>query len=286
MAGHSSRPKSGVAYRAGKRINYWDEMYLVRAYELARQGMRKYPIGAALGIQKYVWRDWCDSRPNLIKVMEMGWKIAGITQKEGKKREQETFLEYVYKRLPQKLQSLWVELEKSDGKPSEFVESLMRGHGVRVRQQMFLHALIAANFNVSAALGKMNIPYIRYNRWVTQDPEFGQLIKHVQDMKKDYVEGGLMGLIEQGDASAIIFANRTLNRDRGYDPRQTLEVNHHLHKEVDVAALDKLPLEERRKILSALREQTASQLPALPTPGMNGILLDSEGKEISEVSDE
>jgi hypothetical protein len=60
------------------------------------------------------------------------------------------------------------------------------------------------------------------------------LVKEVEDIKKDFVEGALMAGIRLGDSNLIRFANATLNRDRGYGPTYKIEgeVNHthkHLH---------------------------------------------------------
>src|SRR5690606_21892274 len=73
---------------------------------------------------------------------------------------------------------------------------------------------------------------------------------------KNFIEDGLMDLIEIRNPNAVIFANKTLNRDRGYDEKIEVhhsgQVNHKHEFSIDQLNLD---TETKRKVLNAIREQ-------------------------------
>lgn len=74
-----------------------------------------------------------------------------------------------------------------------------------------------------------------------------------------------MGLVKQGDSAATIFASRTLNRDRGYDPKLTVEHTgqvQHSHVLSLETIIPQLSPKAQREILAAIEKAEAKQLPA------------------------
>jgi transposase len=252
--------------RRGGLPTKWDDSHYVKVYEMARSGMTKNEISKALGVDRETWSKWVKIRPALAEALRRGHSPSG--EQSGEK-----FFEYVYKRLPRHLQRVWAALEvyEEEGAAEEMIESLFEDRGVRARQHLWVHALVASNFNASEACRRVNVTRNTLEGWVQHDPGFAELIDHLHQMKKDFAEGCLFGLLARGDTAATIFANRTLNRDRGYDPKVTVVhegLVGHLHTKVDVDELAGFSRAEKRAILEKLRGP--AQLPA------HGDALDAE----------
>jgi len=81
---------------------------------------------------------------------------------------------------------------------------------------LLIYALLITGFNLSKALRKVAIPRNTFSHWAESDPEFVDLLVEVEQIKKDFFEDGLIKLVKAGDSPSTIFANKTLNRDRGY----------------------------------------------------------------------
>jgi len=241
------------------RRSAWNDKYYVECYELAKQGCKNSQIAKILGVPIDTFKRWISERPALKDALK---RARGGN--EGTKTE--TFIEYVYNRLPEHIKSLWDELEQANKKGNSLqrIEALLKDKGKKTLQHLYVHALISSNFNASEACRRLNISMSRVKGWMA-DPDFAQLIDEVLEHKKNICESALMGLVMQGETSAVIFANRTLNRDRGYGDK-TEHIHTHaggvLHGHVDV---DALPIELRRQLLNATREKEASN----KLPGSN-----------------
>ncbi len=69
---------------------------------------------------------------------------------------------------------------------------------------------------VTTAAKKTGISAESHRLWMRDDSEYRNKIKAIKMMKQDFVESKLMEKVEEGDISAVIFASKTVNRDRGY----------------------------------------------------------------------
>ncbi len=229
----------------------WKDTNYVRVYELARSGMEDNKIAKVLGVQMNTLKKWKGNRPALRDAFDRARAPRGEMPA--------TFLDYVHDRLPSHLKELLDKIEACDKEGNGIVriEAMLQDAGKRARQHLFLHSLIASNFNISRACSRVNISRRTFHAWVEKEPYFAQLMDEIHIYKKDFFEGALVGLVEEGDTSATIFANRTFNRDRGYNEKVEVEhtgtVNHN-HLVVDVDSLD-LPIEIRKTILLAMREK-------------------------------
>lgn len=271
MTKRSKNPKKR-GRKAGTFVGFKSH-YCVRVYELARTGLSNTSIARALGVDRGTLKLWLKGKPELKEAL-----VAGRSRKPGAQRwAGETFHEFVYRHLPENLQGLWDQIVAADQEdnPERKIRTLMQGQGKRTRQYLWLHALVCANFNRNEAHRKTCISRVRVDEWIEQDPDFAELINQVQEMKKDFIEGCLIGLISQGDSAATIFASKTLLRDRGYNPQVSIDVNHggtvkHAHLSLD-SILTALPIETQREVLKAVRQKASPKIITGATAGSSTV---------------
>lgn len=93
------------------------------------------------------------------------------------------------------------------------------------RKNAVLDAYRKALGNVTMACKACNIDRRTFYQWCEDDPEFK---KSVQDIREnelgDFIENALMQRIQLGDTTAIIFACKTLCKNRGYVERQEQQI--------------------------------------------------------------
>lgn len=232
----TKRPKKKIL-----RPTRWKDSYYVKAYMLAREGMKDNKIAAALGVSRVTFLKWKRERKAL------RWSLKQARKTSGSRAA--AFGDYVARRLPDHLKPVWDRLEATDDmdNPERRVEALLSGHGEDVRQHLFVHAFVSSNFNKAEACRRVNVSLKTLNRWM-QNEEFVQLCDQLFEMKKDFVDGQLMGLVASGDTAATIFAAKTLLKDRGYDTKQTVEHTGQVkHSHIN---FESLPLNLRKEILA------------------------------------
>ena len=91
----------------------------------------------------------------------------------------------------------------------------------------FLEVLRKALGNVSVACKSFGIDRQTYYNWCKEDPEFAAKCEEVKEVRKDFIESALDKRIQAGDTAAIIFAAKTICKDRGYVERVENEVHAH-----------------------------------------------------------
>lgn len=247
------------AKKTVKKYVQWKDEFYLDIYELVRQGMRLSEVAEALGIPLTRLKRWIAEKPALEAAVER----ARGTEEEGKS---ETFMDYVYRMLPPDIQEVWDQLKEveEEGNSVRRAELLVK-QPTRVLQYLFVHAMICSNFNASEACRRIGITKRKYEKWIVTDPGFAALIDEVLWHKKNLFDAALVGLVKQGETSAVIFANRTLNRDRGYDHRTRIDINANvLHGHVDLDLLD-VPVETKRQILAAIRAKAAAEADIIDT---------------------
>lgn len=240
-----------------KVVSAWRDKFYVQAYQLAKAGNKDKQIAAAFGVQPNTFNHWVQTKPALRDALDEGRKDGG----DGR------FLEYVHERLPESLKPAWDLVKDLDEKKAsvETVRELLAHHGLKARQLLFVHALVHCNFNRSAACRMIGVSTKNVERWIDQDEDFQNMVQEVFQAKKDLFEEKLVQLVKAGETAAVLFANRTLNKDRGYGNKVEVEVTGqvgHNHKHVSVADLN-LPLADRKRMLASLRaKQDPKALPA------------------------
>lgn len=182
------------------------------------------------------------------------------TLAEARRGNGATLANYVYKRLSPEAQKTWDEVQFWHDSSSSYerIEQILGGKTTRLRQELFIHALVCNSFDVSSACYVTATSRARLNQW-KQDVEFRLLVEEIQTHKANFFEKALIDLVVDKNPSAIIFANKTINANRGYSEKVTIE--HTGAIGIGLIDLDKLnlPLETRKVILEAMKVYEASQ---------------------------
>jgi len=241
-----------------RKARSWKDEFILTAYDLARTGLSDSKIAENLGVQFATLREWTKRYSLLALAIKKGREI--VKEDSGTV----TFADYVYKRLPEDLQELWDDIQECSREKNGIkrIEALFKGRGLRARQHLFIHAVTASNFNFSEACRKVGINRETFNGWKERDPDFARLVDEIHWHKGNFFENALLTRVKHGDPLAIMFANRTFNRDRGYGNKVEVNVTgsvQHVHT-VDVEALP-LPLETLVQIREAMRLQESRRKP-------------------------
>ena len=253
----------------GKMIK-WTDDYIWQAYIHARTGISDHRLSGVLGLTDKTLTSMRKRKPALENAINAARTAMGAIQSGV--GAVETFQGYVYGRLAGPMQKLWDDIQwvNDSTNTQEELESLFEGHPDRVRQHMFFQAFIHCNFNTSAALRCIGTGMNVYRKWRETDERFVELVKEFHEHKKDFFEGALCNLVAAHNAPAVIFANKTINRDRGYGEK--LEVEHTGQVSQDITLnmneLD-LSIEVRREILKAIRDKDQKDRTTTPEPDGN-----------------
>lgn len=70
--------------------------------------------------------------------------------------------------------------------------------------------------NVSISCRVFGIDRSLFYKWYASDEDFKTKADAVKEVRKDFIENALMQRINAGDTTAIIFAAKTICKDRGY----------------------------------------------------------------------
>lgn len=238
----------------------FDPKNYVSVYEMAKSGAKKGHIMKSLKISKQRW--------NKDVAIQDAYK-RGRTSKAGSAYSH--FKDFALHRLPAEAAETWRMIDEA-GRLSRRgargdEEAVPQAQGIyrrawaaveaspaRIQQHLFLYALVHCNFVVTSACRACGVPPTTVKRWAATDPEFHRLLEGVDEVKKDFFEECLIELCRSGDTTAIVFANRTKNKDRGYGDKTTVDVNVNSKSEVKVT-LDEMPLEVRLAMLEAARNK-------------------------------
>lgn len=240
---------------------------------LATRGLTYDAIASELSIKDGGVIDlWASRKPFLRYGLDQARKEA----KRGKGKPspsqiRDGMIEYIYQHLPPKLKTLWSKIEFWAECESgvEKIELLLAGEDERVRQHLWMHAMICANFNMSVACKLVGVSRSRIELWKENDPDFPDLMKELEFHKKNFFEAALTDLVTVRDTQAVIFANRTINRDRGYAEKVEMkhtgqiDLNHHI---IPLEVLD-LPVEVLLQIEEAQTKYLEKQKQLTLTEG-------------------
>lgn len=235
--------------------------YALKVYKLAQSGLARSRIAEAIGTDKRTFKKWLVRHPECLEALNDGYGRDGT---EAFNHGKQSFKEYCLTAIPPDLHQLWRQINDLDdtaGGEKRF-DLLVAGRGKRIKQQIFLHSLISTNFNKFAAMRRASVSAYDLDRWKRTDPEFLDLVNHVFEMKKDFVEGALMGLIGNGDSSATVFAAKTLLKDRGYGANLTVEHKGETTQKQIVLGqiIHQLDPRSKRKLLDKVRQQKVKAL--------------------------
>lgn len=233
-----------------RQLSRWRPILLLDAYVAAKQGATNEEIAKACDISWSCLKDrWLPTKPELREAIERG-------RAEAKKKPTESFKDYMEERLSPKMKALYEEItywtDHAEG--PEKIEALLQPHGDKVRQNLWLHAMIESNFDAGAACKVVNISKRTIQRWTDEDPDFPALLDEINWHKQNFFENALIGLATMRDSKAVIHANKTLNRNRGYGERLDIKMSGSVTHQHVVIPVDKLnlPLETLMQIEAAM----------------------------------
>ena len=97
------------------------------------------------------------------------------------------------------------------------------------KKKLFIDTLLKTFGNVTQTAQIVGVVRQTYYDWMNNDEEFKMAIAKITDedyleAKKDFIEASLMKLIVKGNPAAVIFAAKTICKDRGYIERQEVDV--------------------------------------------------------------
>jgi hypothetical protein len=230
----------------------WDDRLYVRAYRHARQGESDASIAKALGVSAATLLQWKKSNKAFRAAIEEG-------KEEASQRSSISgFYAMVRDRLPDELKEVLDKIEGWEQEPNGIkrIEKLLANQGKYARQQLFLHALLISNFNVTRACRFVRIPRVTFEAWKETDPKFMELLDEVMEARKDLFEDHLFYESQSGEVAATTFALKSIARDRGYSDKVDVNVSgtvQHNHLVIRIDDLN-LPLGTRKEILAAIDE--------------------------------
>ena len=88
-----------------------------------------------------------------------------------------------------------------------------------VKKTKFLKALSKAYGIIAPACNAVGISRYTYYRWYHGDKEFREKADEIAETQIDFVESKLMQMIENSDASSVIFYLKTKGKNRGYSDK-------------------------------------------------------------------
>jgi len=253
-----SLPKSVLKKKPLGKPTKWRARYVFQVYDLARKGLNNTRIAEVLGVNYMTFGQWASRKP-----------ILQLALREARKKEdgegKQTFADFIYKQLPQDLREVWDKRKELMESPSGAVrwEAMLNEKGTKARQYLFLYALVSHSFNASEACRAIMVPKSKLDEWREKDLDFNRLVDEIEWHKGNFFESRLVKLVRQGEPNAVLFANKTFNKRRGYTGDQDATIHHeHTHSIISIdAILPMLSISARKEILekwNAYREQLAN----------------------------
>lgn len=235
-----------------KRIwRHWQDEWYVQAYRLACKGLSIAEIAARMDMPEDSLKQWIKNKPVL------KWAIELAREEESA----DNILDHVYGRLPKKYRALYESITDYERTTNgyERVRGMLAGEGRTVKQHLFLFAIVKSNFSVSKALKIICVPRKEYQEWLL-DPDFQGMMENIQQEMKDFFESALIKAVRKGDTQAIIFANRTKNRDRGYGDKIEVEHTGRIeHQHLIQVDIEKLSIKAQKEVYAQLEEREREQ---------------------------
>jgi hypothetical protein len=243
-------------------VKKWKPIYLVQIYRLVRLGMSDPELCQTLDVSRQSLWNWKRRYPEVREAYNLAKKDL---------HESESFPRWVFSRLSPELKEVWRKIRKWEKEDNGVVriEAMLEDRGKRVRQQLFLHALCVSRFSPTIAMMRVNLAKGELDRWINTDPEFAALVEEMQWHKGNFFEESLVQLVKEGNPAAVIFANKSYNAKRGYNPIKNLGIDVNVHGQVNVGVFDLADVMQflseasKLELLQAIRRKEAQDNPRL-----------------------
>lgn len=225
--------------------------FLLDYYDAHLRSDKIFEIYNALNCSKSQYERWTADN----------WELQEAkTLAEERRKKGQFFSEYVVGRLSVEARECYDKIQfwSAHESAAQKIDMILEGKSKKLRQELFVHTLASTCFNVNEACRLTGINSGVLTKW-KEDFEFRTMVSEIEFAKNNFIEQGLMDLVQARHPGAVLFANKTRNRDRGYG-----EVVAHEHSgTIQHAALDindlQLSIECRRELLAAIRtKQTAN----------------------------
>lgn len=95
----------------------------------------------------------------------------------------------------------------------------------RNKKSEFLQVYKKALGNVSVSCRNYGIERQTFYNWYNSDARFKEKCDEVKELRKDFIESAIDKRIAAGDTTMIIFAAKTICKDRGYVEKVEQNVN-------------------------------------------------------------
>lgn len=225
-------------------------------------------VASVMQITPGTLSDWINRYPSLKKAKEFADSARG---------SKSSFRSYVFEHLSEEASEVWEKIqfwyeqdmdedrhEKKGTKRNTIrtrqkVMQLLSSRGKPVRQEIFIHALVTSNFDMSSALRITGTSRSTLYEWMEED-EFRKLVQEIEFHKKNFFEKALLDLVGMGNPAAVIHVNKTVNADRGYGDK--VELNHTGSISMAVSFEDLEPymsIDIRKGVLEAMRKREEEQ---------------------------
>lgn len=235
--------------RSANTVRKWKEEYAIDAYKPAYEGADDITIARTLNITHNTCRAWL--RHQLL--FKYAVEKARRDRVEDKKAD--TFEEFVINKLSPENKALWdrINLLAETENGGNKVAAILKNKGKAIHQLMWMQAMLANGLNASEACRITGVGYYTVKNSWEKDEYFRNLLDEIKFHRKEFYESHLMNLVKYRDPSATIFANRTLNRDRGYGDQ--IDVVHSGNVSMSTINVDELDLtlECKKELLTAMR---------------------------------
>jgi len=210
----------------------------LREYEITK-------IATALETTVGTLQQWIEKFPELKEAKELA---------ESRRKEQSSFSGYVFKHLSPEAKKVWDKITFWSGSDStnEKIDQILSGQPTKLRQEIFVHALISNAFNLSEACRIACVSRQTVETWRKSDYAFLQMIEEIEWHKRNFFEEALVDLVAMRNPGAVMFVNRTKNADRGYSEKIQIEHSGQIASSVSIDELE-LPMETRKELLRAVR---------------------------------
>lgn len=267
-----SKPAKIPSVVAPKRTSpksLWKDHYAIDAFEGAMSGKTNAELATLFGVEYGTFVSWSSAashatKPLLIYALAKGRELHRKNERDSNQPPgniHRQTLDYIYQHLPDDLKPLWEEIEYWSDHANGYqkLTILLNDKPTRIRQHLFVHAMVATNFDASAACKMVCLSKAHIDKWKEEDPNFPRLLEEIEWHKKNFFEKALIDMVQMRDSRAVVHVNKTLNSDRGYGEKS--EVTHkgqvnHSHNWIPIDQLE-LDLETRTKVLAAMRKLQA-----------------------------
>ena len=252
----------------------WDAVETPLELHLAAiEGLSITAAAKRLGVTDQCCRNWLKQHKSARRAWEHGTATRAEVTQEGKQGG--SFANYVFRHLSTDMQELW-ELAIGDNMDGDIDYAVSAGviaaAGDYARKRLYAHALACSNWNTNVAMQICGITYKELKRWQQHDEDFLQLMHELEWYKKNYWEQQLHNLVARQDKDAVLFVNKSINKDRGYGEQVAVQhsgtigqhhtgaIQHEHSQLVNLGALD-LPVQVLQQVMEAIERAAATAAP-------------------------